>query len=239
MAVLSGEGLLFLLRWIHLLAGVTWVGMLYYFNFVQTPFFAVADSAVRSGMIVGGLLDRALWWFRWAAMLTLVSGWLILLHRIGTLGLGGFLDTSYGWAILYGALLGTVMWANVWLVIWPAQRLVIASVTQVARGGSAIPDAAARGMRAGIVSRTNTMLSVPMLFFMAAASHLTLFTQATPGARTGACVLLAVVLVLVELNALVGTTGPGHALLRSLPATLWAGVVLTVILYGGLELLFP
>src|SRR5256712_830075 len=65
-----GDWTLFLLRWFHFLAGITWIGMLYYFNFVQTPFFATAEAPVRSGMIVGSLVGRALWWFRWGAMLT-------------------------------------------------------------------------------------------------------------------------------------------------------------------------
>lgn len=239
MAILSGEGLLYLLRWVHVMAAVTWVGMLYYFSFVQTPFFVGAAPAVRGGMIAGGLLARALWWFRWAALATFVSGWLLLLHRMGTLGLAGFFDTSYGWTLFYGAMLGSLMWVNVWFVIYPAQQTLIASVTQVARGGSAIPAAAARGARAAITSRTNTMLSVPLLFFMGSASHLALFSQTTPGAHTGAAVLLAVVLVLAELNALVGTTGPGKAILRTVTGTLWAGFVLTAVLYLGLELLFP
>ena len=73
-----GDWVLFLLRWFHFLAGITWIGMLYYFNFVQTPFFGskfVADNAaVRSGIVRGGLLDTALWWFRWGAMLTFLTG---------------------------------------------------------------------------------------------------------------------------------------------------------------------
>ena len=64
MVLVSGEGLQLLLRWFHFLAGITWIGMLYYFNFVQTPFFATAEPQVRSGMIVGSLVGRALWWFR-------------------------------------------------------------------------------------------------------------------------------------------------------------------------------
>ena len=75
MALASGEGWLFLLRWIHFLAGITWIGLLYYFNFVQTPFFAETEAPVRSGAIQK-LVPRALWWFRWGAMFTFLSGWL-------------------------------------------------------------------------------------------------------------------------------------------------------------------
>jgi uncharacterized membrane protein len=132
MALFSGEGWLFLLRWLHFLAGITWIGLLYYFNFVQTPFFASAEAPVRVGMLAGGLVARALWWFRWGAMITFLTGWLIILHKIGQLGLAGFFNTSYGWAIFFGGMLGSLMWFNVWFIIWPAQQVVMASAAQVA-----------------------------------------------------------------------------------------------------------
>src|SRR5687767_821516 len=240
MVVMSGEGILFLLRWLHFLAGVMWIGLLYYFNFVQTPFFATAEPPVRSGMVAGGLLNRALWWFRWGAMITFITGWLIVLHKIGQFGgVRDFFTTSYGWAIFYGGMLGSLMWANVWFVIWPNQQVVMASAAQASKGGTAIPDAAARGQRAGFASRTNTMLSIPMLFFMGAASHLTMFTDGNRGGKIGALVLLLIVLVVTEANALVGTTGPGKKILSTLNGTFWAGFILTAILYVGLEVLFP
>ncbi len=240
MVVLSGEGILFLLRWFHFLAGVMWIGLLYYFNFVQTPFFATAEPPVRSGMVAGGLLNRALWWFRWAAMITFITGWLIVLHKSGQFGgVRDFFTTSYGWAIFYGGMLGSLMWANVWFVIWPNQQVVMASAAQASKGGTAIPDAAARGQRAGFASRTNTMLSIPMLFFMGAASHLPMFVDTNRRAKIGALVLLAVVLVAAEANALVGTTGAGKKMLSTLKGTIWAGFILTLILYAGLEILFP
>jgi len=256
MALFSGEGVLFLLRWIHFLAGITWIGILYYFNFVQTQFFGskyVADTpAVRTGIIVGGLLNTALWWFRWGAMFTFLSGWLIIYYKMfHQFGVGGFFNTSYGWAIFFGGMLGTVMWANVWFVIWPGQQVVMASAAQVAGGGQAIPDAAARGARAGVASRTNTMLSIPMLFFMGAASHLSMFASADhgpKGAKLMALVLLAIVIIVVEINALVGPATPDKASgckkflavgPKSLANTFWAGFVLTAILYIGLEILFP
>src|SRR5881275_2098709 len=131
------EAWLFLLRWFHFLAGITWIGMLYYFNFVQTPFFASAEPAVRTGMIAGSLVGRALWWFRWGAMLTFITGWLYILyvsfHLYG--GLREFAATSYGWKIFFGGMLGSVMWANVWFVIWPGQQVVMRSADQVATGG--------------------------------------------------------------------------------------------------------
>jgi uncharacterized membrane protein len=243
------DGWLFLLRWFHFLAGITWIGMLYYFNFVQTPFFGskfVADNAaVRSGIVRGGLLDNALWWFRWGAMLTFITGWLYLLHvafaQYG--GPRGFAATAYGWKIFFGGMLGTVMWANVWFVIWPGQQVVMASAQAVATGGQAIPEAAARGARAGVTSRTNTMLSIPMLFFMGAASHFTSMVgnPATGGAKWGALILLAIVILVVEINALVGPAAPpsgGKKILATLKGTFWAGFILTAILYVVLRILF-
>jgi uncharacterized membrane protein len=248
MALLSGDGWLFLLRWFHFLAGITWIGMLYYFNFVQTPFFGskfVADNAaVRSGIIRGGLLDTALWWFRWGAMFTFITGWLYILHiafaQYG--GIGGFFGTAYGWKIFIGGMLGTTMWANVWFVIWPYQKVVMASAAQVAGGGQAIPDAAARGARAGVTSRTNTVLSIPMLFFMGAASHLAMPNPASAGQQWSALILLALVIAAAEINALVGPATPDKAsgckkMLATLNGTFWAGFVLTAIIYVVLEMI--
>ena len=237
MALLSGDGWLFLLRWFHFLAGITWIGLLYYFNFVQTPFFATAEAPVRTGMLSGGLVSRALWWFRWGAMLTFITGWLIIFHKIGQFGLTGFFNQSYGWAIFFGGMLGSLMWFNVWFVIWPAQQVVMASATQVAKGGQAIPEAAARGQRAGFASRTNTMLSIPMLFFMGAASHLPMLVRTTRAGKVGALILLLVVLAAAEYNAMVGTAGAGKKMLSTLKGTFWGGFVLSAILYIGLELL--
>jgi uncharacterized membrane protein len=111
----------------------------------------------------------------------------------------------------------------------------------VATGGQAIPDAAARGARGGLASRTNTLLSIPMLFFMGAASHLTVPNPAGGGQKWGALVLLAIVIVAVELNALTGTASPatgGKKILGTLKGTFWAGFILTAVLYFGLEILF-
>jgi uncharacterized membrane protein len=240
MALFSEDGWLFLLRWFHFLAGITWIGLLYYFNFVQTPFFASAEPPVRSGMIAGGLVERALWWFRWAAMITFITGWLYVLHmmfaRYG--GLREFFATAYGWKIFFGGMLGSLMWFNVWFVIWPAQQVVMASARQASRGGSAIPEAAARGQRGGFASRTNTMLSIPMLFFMGAAMHLGLPNPTSGRQKLGALILLAVVMTAAEVNALVGTTGPAKKMLGSLTQTFWVGFILTAVLFFGLAVIF-
>src|SRR5439155_5251573 len=233
MALLSGEGWLFLLRWFHFLAGITWIGLLYYFNFVQVPFFATAEAPVRTGMLAGGLVSRALWWFRWGAMFTFITGWLYILHRMFA-NFGGareFFATAYGWKIFFGGMLGTTMWFNVWFIIWPAQQIVMASAAQVKGGGQAIPEAAARGQRGGFASRTNTLLSIPMLFFMGAAMHLGMPDPTTRGAKIAALILLAVVIAVAEYNALVGTAGAGKKMLSTLKGTFWGGFVLTAILY--------
>ncbi|MFQ5513158.1 MAG: urate hydroxylase PuuD [Myxococcota bacterium] len=227
MEIFSTEGILFLLRWIHFLAGITWIGVLYYFNFIQTPFFASADPAVRSGMI-RGLVPNALWWFRWGAMFTFLSGWILVLVKMH---LGGITaQAGYLTLILTGGLMGTLMWANVWFVIWPAQQVVIASAEQVAAGGEAIPEAAARGQRAGLASRTNTLFSIPMLFFMGSASHFQSLLSAIPS--WGPYWLIALVLILaVEANALVGPGLPSQKPLASVGGTIHGGVALTVVLY--------
>jgi uncharacterized membrane protein len=233
------DGWLFLLRWFHFLAGITWIGMLYYLNFAQVPFFAGAEAPVRTGMIAGGLVARVLWWFRWGAMFTFLTGWLYLLHvmfaKYG--GVGSFMAQPYGWSIIIGGLIGTLMWFNVWFIIWPAQQIVMASATQVSKGGQAIPEAAARGQRAGFVSRTNTLLSIPMLFFMGAASHYGFFTPAA-GRGIVMFVLFLIVLAIVEGNATVGTTGAGKKMLSTVKGTLWGGFVLTAVLALLLKIMF-
>src|SRR5438046_7661210 len=110
MALLSGDGWLFLLRWFHFLAGITWIGMLYYFNFVQTPFFATAEAPVRTGMLATGLVSRALWWFRWGAMFTFITGWLYLLDRIGQLaGPRAFRAQPSGLTLVVGGVLDSTI----------------------------------------------------------------------------------------------------------------------------------
>ncbi len=230
MALASYDGWLFLLRWIHFLAGITWIGLLYYFNFVQTPFFAETEASVRSGA-VQKLVPRALWWFRWGAMVTFLSGWLIILHRVPQLGFGA----SYSWAILVGGLLGSIMWANVWFVIWPKQQIVIQNAVDTAAGRTANPAAAPAGARSGLASRTNTLLSVPMLFYMGAASHLSL-----PVPRSGVAfwIVALLIMALVEVNALTGTPGTATTKpLATVKGTLWAGFVLAAIFYVWFEMM--
>ena len=153
-------GLEMLLRWGHFMAGITWIGLLYYFNFVQTEYFKEADAAAKSDAIQK-LVPKALWWFRWGAMFTLITGLGIFAVRGGGMSMD----------IYVGALLGIFMFINVWLIIWPNQQIVMASVKQVAEGGEALPEAGDALATAGLASRTNTLFSIPMLFFMGASAH--------------------------------------------------------------------
>lgn len=223
------EVTLFFLRWIHFLAGVTWVGILYYFNFVQTPFFAETEAPVRIGAIQK-LVPRALWWFRWAAMFTFLAGILIYLIKMSQIGGAVFYTSSYGVTITLGGLMGTMMFLNVWLVIWPKQQIVIASTNQVAQGGQALPAAAGAARRAALTSRTNTVFSIPMLFFMGAASHYS-FSVGQSSALGLFWILAFIILGAVEYNALTGTQGPTKKPLDSVSGALWAGFILTAVFY--------
>ena len=158
--VTTTAGYEMLLRWGHLLAGITWIGMLYYFNLVQGEFFKEAQADTKSDAIQK-LVPRALFWFRYGAVVTLLTG----LGMLGLRGGGGSVD------IYVGSLLGIIMFTNVWLIIWPNQKIVIASTTQVAQGQNPLPEAGAALSTAGLASRTNALFSVPMLYFMGASSH--------------------------------------------------------------------
>jgi len=216
-----------LLRFLHFLFGIMWIGLLYYFNFVQTPFFGETDPAVRSGAIQK-LVPRALWWFRWGAMGTVIFGLLYLLMWWGMRL--NFAMTSWTVAIFTGGLMGLIMWANVWFVIWPNQKIVIGNATAMAGGAPANPAAAPAGRRAALASRTNTLFSIPMLFFMGAASHYNLFGEATSGGITGWLLLTLIIVGLVETNALVGSQGATKKPLDSISGTVTAGTVLWAVL---------
>ncbi|MFP6809381.1 MAG: urate hydroxylase PuuD [Pseudomonadales bacterium] len=214
-ALFTSHGLDYLMRWGHFLAGITWIGLLYYFNFVQGEYFKEAEASHRSGAIQK-LVPRALWWFRWAAMFTFITGVVMLAYR----GMG----TSYD--ITIGATLGTLMFLNVWLIIWPNQKIVIASATQVAEGGDALPEAAAAAPKAALASRTNTLFSFPMLWFMGSSTHMSngLVIDASM-AGLGA---ILVVVAALEINGIMGKQGP----MTSVRGVIHCGLGLTVVLYG-------
>jgi len=220
---------LFLLRWGHLLAGITWIGLLYFFNLVNVNFMKELDAASK-GKVVPNLMPKALWWFRWGAVFTVLFGFLYYMILLGTeklsLKIVGFLIAwTVAWlvvaallrmsvaggplkdgrvlavviaalvlvvawgavrfmregsnrtiAIAIGGGMGFVMFMNVWMIIWPLQQKIIAATKATAETGAPAPaDMPKWARRAFLASRTNAWLSVPMLFFMGAASHFPIF----------------------------------------------------------------
>lgn len=164
-----------LIRWIHVIAGITWIGHLYFFNFVNVPLQAALDDAAKKA-VNPKLMPRALWWFRWGAMATFISGLVLFSLQYmyqpgGSFGPNSlFTDTLTGrmtgramW-ILMGMLFGTIMWFNVWFVIWPAQKNMLSGK---------VPQDQIAGVRKRVflASRTNAFLSGPMLFGMMAPAH--------------------------------------------------------------------
>ncbi len=221
LALLSQNSLAFVLRWVHLLGGVTWVGLLYYFNFIQGEYFKEADAGAKSD-VIQKLVPNALLWFRWGAMFTFLSGILLV-----------YIKHLTGMGIMIGVTMGTIMFLNVWLIIWPNQKLVIASAKQVAGGGQVLPGAAAALGKAGLASRTNTLFSIPMLFFMVSSVHL---GQLQTSIRSESAVSLAAVFGLIAalaLNGVFGKTGP----FTSVKGVIGNSFLLTVVLYLMVELL--
>lgn len=165
-----------LLRWTHFFFGIAWIGHLYYFNFVAGHSEKALDGPMKK-VVVPNFRGRAIWWFRMGAMLTFLSGLAYILYeefiakRTNFSGWLSFDALGAGprnaW-ILFGATLGTIMWFNVWFVIWPRQQVIIATV-----GGKREKpaDYDALVAVAGKASRINTYLSVPMLFGMGGRSH--------------------------------------------------------------------
>ncbi len=210
----------FLARWGHILFGVCWIGLLYYFNFVQTEYFKEADADARSDAI-SKLVPRALWWFRWSAMFTFLTGLVML----------GFRGANVSLDITLGAVMGTLMFLNVWLIIWPNQKIVIASNAQVKGGGEALPAAAGAAPKATLASRTNTLFSIPMLFFMASSVHLSSAKGIGHG-MIGDSGMIALgvalaIIVALELNAIFGKQGP----MTTVRGVVISGLVLTAVLW--------
>ena len=147
-------------RWLHVLSGVMWIGLLYYFNFVQVPALAEAAKDGTGGGITKHVAPRALFWFRWAAVATWLLGAMVLGKHFLDAFL--FLKPTY-YPIGVGAWLGTIMIFNVWVLIWPNQQKILGMKP------ATDPEKAKARRVAFLASRTNTMLSIPMLFFMTAS----------------------------------------------------------------------
>ena len=198
----------FFFRYFHVLAGIVWIGMLYYFNFVQTEYFKEAEAGAKSDAMAK-LAPRALWWFRWGAMLTFLTG-AYLFHKIGALG-------ATMPAIWVGSLAGTFMFLNVWLVIWPNQQIVL---------GMKDGDGPVAAAKAGLASRTNTLFSGPMLLGMLGNKYLAV-PIAEGGSATGLYVALSTIVAL-EVNALFGGMGP----LKSVMGVIHCSLALMLAILG-------
>lgn len=209
-----------LARWGHLLFGIGWIGMLYYFNFVQGGYFkAATPEALKDAK--AKLAPSALWWFRWGAMMTFITGVILAGNILGS-------GLSLNQYIVVGALAATFMFLNVWLVIWPNQKIVLGLV----QGG----DAAAAGAKAALASRTNVLFSGPMAFGM----------LASPGHFAGSAAvgygglnadlglwLSLVIVIALEANALFGKQGP----MTTVKGVISSSMALTAVLVGIIELL--
>jgi uncharacterized membrane protein len=213
----------YLFRWIHFFAGIAWIGLLYYFNFVQTEYFKETDAAAKSAAI-SKLVPRALWWFRYGALFTFLSG----------LALAGFLGGAVNFYITIGMLLGTLMFLNVWVIIWPQQKIVMASNELVLSGGEAMPEAAGAAAKAGLASRTNTLFSLPMLFFMGASAHLSGYGRVPMSVEGGvsslAAILCLLIILALELNAIKGKLGPMASVVGVIHSGIGLAIALLVIM---------
>ena len=209
----------YLVRFAHYFVGITWIGLLYYFNFVQTEYFKEAEASARVDAFVK-LAPRALWWFRWGAMMTFLTG-LYLLYVIGH---GATVD------IVLSITMATLMFLNVWLIIWPNQKIIIASNEQVQAGGEADPAAAAAAPKAALASRTNTLLSLPMLFLMGASAH---FAHGGFMDEMNALIVGLVIIAAIEINAIVGKQGP----ITTVRGVIVSSFVLTGVFWAVVELL--
>jgi uncharacterized membrane protein len=211
--IFTRTGWAYFSRWSHVFVGIAWIGLLYFFNFVQVPAYAEMEPSARNNAI-DKLTSRALWWFRWAAAATLLSGILLLIFQKQYEN--DYIKTAPGVAIYAGILLALTMFLNVWLVIWPNQKIVIANARNVQAGGQADPAAAAAARKGLLASRMNTIYSLPMLLFMVGTSHFDykpsiIFLGPTGSSRALFWIIWIVIWGVLELNALgvLGGTGPG------------------------------
>jgi len=170
-----------LIRWGHVIAGIAWIGHLYFFNFVNLQLQAVIDDTTKKA-VNAPLMLRALWWFRWGAMTTFILG-LVLFTMIYMYTPGVGFGPSEVWSnyegmtgramwISLGMLFGTIMWFNVWFVIWPTQKAIFG-------GKFTAEQLPAARKKAALFSRINTYLSGPMLFGMLAGPHYGAFNWVT------------------------------------------------------------
>ena len=206
-------------RCLHVLFGIVWIGLLYYFNFVGAGYLKEATPEGKKD-VLQKLVPKALWYFRWAALLTFLTG-VYLLYYVSEI------PGAYNVGISLGATMATIMFLNVWLIIWPNQKKVIAG-TQ---------DAAEAGAKAALASRTNTLLSFPMLYFMIYSAHinfgndpLLLGGELGPGWSSYSLWVGILLIIAIEWNAIFGKM---RKWLESVKAVIHSGLILTVF-YGAL-----
>ena len=201
-----------LFRYAHIVFGVAWIGLLYYFNFVQTEYVKEADDSAKAD-VMAKLAPRALWWFRWAALLTFLTG-LIMLWWVSS-------QQRFNLGIALGALMGTIMMLNVWGIIWPNQKVMI---------GIAEGDKTVAGPKAALASRTNTLLSLPMLYFMVASVHgFAASGGAWASVSTTALIIGLAIIVVIEANAIWGKM---LGLIQSVSGVITSSIILTIIMAG-------
>jgi hypothetical protein len=244
----NGGGLGTFLRALHVLAGICWIGLLYYFNVVQVPAFAAyGDERRARNVSIDKLARRALWWFRWAAITTFVLGILIMgltkdymkdfMTNTSTIGLG------HSAAILVGMAAGTLMMLNVWGIIWRNQKVVLANAAGVLGGAEANPAAPVAGRAALLASRANFIFSFSMLWFMIGAAHLYGGFDVNSAGKAWTFVIIAVAIGgIIELLALglIGGKAATNKLLwpfESHKNALISGVILWAVLYVLSEIL--
>ncbi len=159
------NGWQFFFRWLHVFAGIIWIGHLYFFNFVNVPLQASLDDAAKKAANPK-LLPRALWWFRWGAMVTFLSGiaLYVLIYMYTGSGFAAQGLRQPSWWIMMGMTCGVIMWFNVWFIIWPINKRIL-------RGQMPAELLAGKRKTAGLASRVNTYLSGPLLFGMLGANH--------------------------------------------------------------------
>ena len=199
-------------RWGHLLFGMTWIGLLYYFNFIQGGYFkAATPEALKDAK--AKLAPEALWWFRWGAMGTFLTGLILLVGMVKKDVLNDY--------IILGATMGTLMFLNVWLIIWPNQKIAL---------GMAEGDGPTAAGKALLASRTNTLFSGPMAFMMLSGAHL-----GTWGYGTGSTALMVAlaIIALLEINAIKGKMGP----ITTVRGVIVHSLVLTAVIVAILEFL--
>ena len=193
-------------RAFHILFGIAWIGLLYYFNFVQTEYVKVADPDAKAD-VMKKLAPNALWWFRWAAFFTFLTG-LILFYQI---------TARIGTEIILGATMGTLMMLNVWGIIWRNQKIVL---------GMKDGDVAVAAAKAGLASRTNTLFSVPMLMYMVYSAHAPGSYLVLDDWNPTSLIIGLAIIFLIEANAIWGKMLP---MIASVRGVITSSFVLTVI----------